>query len=267
MRKLLTFKSAVVGAWLLLVAIGCELESLEKPVIVPSVKREFYVDMFEQLSSQHRSLQLLLESIERQPCRNTIIDKSVVTSGQRLQVSLKSIVQPVDCLPGEAPAVAVADLGALPDGVYSLTIDLQNVVFNEGTLIVTRENYLLRMPRENGIALLRTELLRVPAQTIWGYAIWETAADEAIVQTFVFELQQLTQERAYRAGHYGHFTINPADGRVVVRQQPVTPTLRSFLYNLEAPNEAALRNLIDRYRRDYAGKIIIRLYDSNGQEW
>ncbi len=259
----------IVGAlWIFIIAMtGCELASSKDPIIVPDVEDELYVDMWEQLNSPTgRSLVVKIESIEEKNCLNYRLDYFFSRNGNRLKVSLNNIIEPNDCVPGNAPVKAEVSAGSLPSGNYGFDIDFKGLVVNNGTLSVTSESYVLDMKSEHGIVLLRDELLRVPDDVIWGYAAYQQSADEAIAVDFINEVKAISKLAiGNRAGYYGHFTISPLDGKVFVHEQP-SSNVKTFFYQY-TDNETTLKNLVADYRQTYGNQLTIKVFNAKGKEF
>lgn len=256
----------IVGTLLIFIIIaGCELASPKDPIIVPKVEDEFYIDLWERLDgTSGRNLIVKIESIKNEDCLNYRMDYFFSRTGNRLKISLNNIIKPTDCVPGEAPVKADVDAGSLPSGTYNFDIDFKSLVENKGLLSVNSESYLLDMKSEDGIVLLREELLRVPDNTIWGYVTFQQGQDEAAANDFLTDVQALGKAPTYRSGYYGHFTISPLDGKVFVDQQPTTSNIKTFLLEY-TDNDTVLKNLLDEYRQSYNNRLTIRLINSKGK--
>ena len=257
------FKRIIYLVLALALASGCDLTNPKDPIIVPEVSDEFYVDMWERLDGPlGRELVVKIESIEPERCLNYRIDHFFVRHGNRLQISLNSIVRPNDCVSGEATVKADVLVGSLPNGNHGMDIAFRNVVVNSGQLSINNESYLLDMKTEHGIILLREELLRVPNDAIWGYV----EAIPAVAEQFTNDLARISRPAdGYRAGYYGHFTISTIDRKVFIYNQPSADVAKSFLYAYTG-NESALKTLLNEYRQTYAGQLTIRLWNARGQE-
>lgn len=254
---------------LLIVTIiaGCELAAPKDPIIVAKVEDEFYIDMWEKLDGPSgRNLIVKIESIKNEDCLNYRMDYFFSRVGNRLKISLNNIIKPADCIPGEAPVKAGVDAGSLPSGTYEFDIDFKSLVENKGRLSVNAESYLLDMKSEDGIVLLRNELLRVPNNTIWGYVTFQQGQDEAIANEFLTDLEALSKTVTYPAGYYGHFTISPLDGKVFIHQQPITPNIKTFLLDY-SDSETSLKNLLAEYRQNHGSQLTIKLINAKGKEF
>lgn len=253
---------------LLLSAIAsCDLAEVGDAIIVSDVEDEFYIDMWENLASANgaRELVLKIESIEPANCLNYGIDHRFARAGNRLTVSLNQFIEPTDCLPGEAPVKADVNLGSLPSGNYNVNIDFRNTVENTGQLLVSPESYFLTMKSEDGIVLLREELLRVPEDVIWGYVAVQAGADEAVAEAFLADLQAISDEpQAFRSGYYGHFTINNLNGEVFIYEQPTDGSATNFLRQYTG-TASDLKTLVADYRDRHGAELIIQLFNAEGE--
>ena len=170
----------IVFLSLVLTFSACKLENLNDPIIVPLVDKEFSLDLWQVLGVNSPSnLELKIYTIEEEDCLNTMILSNYNRTGRNISLTLYDILDPEVCDPGPAPAQGtqlVAD--ATPD-VYTLTIELQDVVSNTGTLTVTDEAYQVVMEEENGTTWLHTKLQRIPRNALWGYLAYTNAEEES----------------------------------------------------------------------------------------
>ncbi len=266
MRRYSTLKYLVYALCVLAVS-GCDFSSLKDPIVISEVEDEFHIDLWENLGTtrEERSLVLKIESIQTEKCLNYKIDAPFSRDGNRLKVALNNIIQPLDCVAGEATVKADISAGYVSNGIYSFNIDLKNTVFNDGQLNVNSDSYTLNMYSENGFSMKHKELLRVPDGAVWGYVQYQQAPDEAIAKQFVEDLKTRSQNpTTYRSGYYGHFTIGAIDRVISVFEQPATPNTKPFLYHYtDEPNK--LKNLVETYRQQYDNRLTIKLYNSKGE--
>lgn len=253
---------------LLLLACGiasCDISDLKDAIIVPEVENEFYVDLWEDLSAPGGKVLLVkVESIKTEKCLNYRIDQQFTKTNNQLKIVLNNIIKPLDCVVGEATVKADVNIGDLPSGFYQLNMDLKNTITNEGYLAVENDRYEWDLNTKNGIKPRRKELLRVPENAIWGYVTYTQATDEATANQFVQDLKNISEVPIhYLTGYYGHFVINAADSKVTIHEQPAIA--KPFLYNYKSEEEK-LKNILSNYRRNYANRLTIKLYNGKGQE-
>ncbi len=261
-----TFTRIACVLLLLPILGGCDLADVGDAIIVPDVEDEFYVDIWEDLSTDNggRALILKIESIHPENCLNYSIDYRFDRTGNRLTVSLVDLREPADCEPGEAPVTADVNIGSLPSGNYAMNIDFRNTVENSGQLLVSPERYFLTMKTQNGIVLLREELLRVPENMIWGYVALQ-GAEAAAAAAFLEDLQAISdQPTGMREGYYGYFTIHSADSEVFVQDQPMDGSARTFLLEYTG-TQNNLKGLLADYRLQYGDQLPIRLMNAKGE--
>ena len=188
--------------------VGCDLTSIEEPIIIGELDDEFKVALWERLSPQNRSLELIIETLEIEPCQNAQILTSVLQNGNDFRVGLLDIERPSDCLPGEGPATANINLGQFEPGVYNLDINLKNTVSNEGQIVFRNNTYQINMVSKNGIQIKRGTLHQVPTSYFWGYFAYEEGQNE---ETQAEVLNGLADHGALiklEDGDYGYFRIS-----------------------------------------------------------
>ncbi len=258
----------IIKKWTVLMGImavlgGCDFSSLDDITIVPNVEDEFYLDLWEKLSPTERTLVFKVSTIKEEACKNHKIDFEYERNANRLLIQLNNIIKSLDCEPGKAPATADIDAAALTPGFYELKIELRNAVENTGQLSISGDNYLIELRKRNGVILARKELIKVPEKAIWGYVQYQQTADETIAKAFISDLKAVSTQKDYRNGYYGHFTID--NGTVRVYQQPDNNVLPFLQYATE--NEAAVKDLLEQYRRAYGSRLKIVLHNWQGQSW
>ena len=233
---------------LLLFASACELESLDDPVVVTDVEDEFYVDMWEELNANQRNLFFNIRTIENETCLNTTIATVFSKLGNELTLELNGIETPEDCLEGEAPALGSENAGQLSAGPYKIAINLQNTIFNSGQLDINQSRYLLNLETENGIKILRSVLLRVPENLLWGYIAYKQESQTSIAESFMTDLRTLTREISLPIGYYGYFTINQNAPQIQVSDSPNSEYLIPFFYSYDAEMEESIQNIVTEFR-------------------
>lgn len=264
MRKSTLIYCAV--AFLLISFFGCKVEELEDVVVVADVENEFFLDFWEDLSLDGRSLEFRIQTIREENCRNTLIDYRLHKSNSNIAISLRDIRQPATCDPGPAPAKIGIDVGSLKAGFYTFSIDLKNTVFNEGQLTTLNDRYLIRLETENGVQLVRKELFRVPDETIWGYVHYQSPDDEYGALQFINQVRELGSSIPFKQGYYGHFTVGNSGLIDTVHGQPEEGQVKPFLLSYRGGKQQ-LQNLIDQFRADYGAEITFRLYNSLGESF
>lgn len=255
-----------IFTWIIVLtaASGCNLSSLEDTVIVPDVDDEFYLDYWENLTPQGRFLEFRLRTIANESCSNALIDYDFKQSGRELSISINEIVRPEGCEPGEAPATAnIRSATPLPGGYYPLRVDLQGTVSNDGQVVVTSDAYNVDLDKGGGIVLLRPELLRIPDETIWGYAYYEDEALQPAADEFLDSLQSISKGRVLRDGYYGYFTMNKGALKFDNTVAPNSARTFSYWYDGE---KAALVELLEEYRANYGEGLEVKIFNTLGEE-
>ena len=158
-RKLYNWLILIV---VIIVASNCQLNSLEEPIIIADIQEEFKIEMQEVLTSGVRPLQFKVSSIEEEDCLNFTITTPVNKIGNKIGISIQEIIQPNDCQVGVGPAIGHANLGLMTGGIFDLTVDLKNTVFNDGQLILSDDIFQLKLFSQTGLKLPYTELIKLP---------------------------------------------------------------------------------------------------------
>jgi len=257
-----------VYLYLALALSGCKLDNLNDPIIVPLVDKEFSLDLWQTLGTNTLSnLELRMYTIEDENCLNTEILSNYNRTGRNISLTIYDILDPEVCDPGPAPATGsqlVTDAG--PD-VYTLTIELQDVVSNAGTLTVTEDAYQVIMEQEDGIIWLHTELRRIPADALWGYLVYTNTEEESRVASFVDDISNLGSELPLTNGYYGYFSVTDTGNITELKDAPTTSELATIMVKYVGETTQIDQKVIDFLETPGNEAIELVLLDSNGNEW
>lgn len=244
------------------VLTSCDFRSLRDPIVLTDVEDEFIIDMWEQITPEGRSFQLLIETIADQPCSNSTIDFSVDRTSTIFDISLEQIQEPADCAPGQAPALAQVDLGDLSPGFYPLNIDLRDAIVNKASLRVRSDAYRLDMDTEYGIKPLRSELRRIAPDHFWGYISYPGYLQSA-VDSLRSELETYGSYELPPDGYYGYFTI--ANRTLAIKDQPQHQPFMTWIMAMQEADKSTLQDMIDGFRAKHEPEgLRIGFYDGKG---
>lgn len=251
-----------------LLAAGCSLDS--DTVIVPDVEDEFYIELIEVFDNGNRAMNWKLRTIESVGCEGASISFSFKReAGQVLSLSINQILAPSDCVPADEPARSVVEMGALENGKYPVSVALREALNQDGILSVYDGFYQIELESDNGIIPLRNRLYRIPDRTVWG-VVGHEGTDElaAAADSFLEELNQLTQEQVLTNGHYGYFESTDQGERITFAEEGASSaaTTVNFQRLLQEGQKAAVIDLITSYRATHDG-LIISVFNTYGEEW
>ncbi len=255
----------IVGVLVLNIA-SCKLGSLDDPIVISDVEKEFYIDLRETLTVPGRQFYVDIRTIGMEPCLNSTIATELDRKTEGFDISINQINEPADCQQGEAPAIAAINLGPLSNRSYDFTIDLKNTIYNLGKLSVDQDRIVVEMQTEEGIIFLHDELLRVPNQTVWGFVAGDesTANEESL--NFVEDLEGLGNAPSYLKGYYHYYTIN-TDGSVVVNHEKVVDRnfVHSFIFNYTG-DKATMVDQLEAFRAAHSD-VDVYFFTAQGEEW
>jgi hypothetical protein len=257
---------SLLALGLLLSWSGCRIGSLDDPIIVADVEKEFYIDLWEELRPEGRNFVLVIKTIKEQECLNYHIDYDIERQGLHVRLSINEIIEPEDCNPGQAVATEKAVAGLLAPRNYDISIDLKNTAFNDGRLTVSGDRYQLDLETEKGIILVREELLRIPDNTIWGYAAYQQTDDEGKADSFLSDLGEIADKPSYLNGYYGYFTLVQNGQTVYLNNPPQTERIKPFIFHYDGPASNML-SLLEEYRNAYGDALNLKVFNTKGEEW
>lgn len=245
--------------------MGCQIDNLKDPIIIPGIEKELYIDLWERLLQTNNILSLQVETIEDESCTNVNIRTSLVQSNQYIDFDILSITQPNDCIPGEAPARGEALVGQLANGLYDINVHLQNEIASNAKLEVTPEYFRITPGAQIGFSWKHTELRRVPAQTLWGYV----SATESSLLSDALEAQAALMAMGAATGlpegYYGYFIIDN-NGNLEVKDAPTSPVLLPFLISYDGSDQAVTQ-LVQSLRQQSPAGLQISVFSGKGAVW
>lgn len=243
---------------------GCSFDNTGDPIIVPEVEKEFRVELREQLGPSPRRLQVLLQTVQLQPCINATIAHQLLPAPGLIRIDIAGIELPDNCPPGSAPALDTVQLSELTGNNLFFEVNLKNTISNEGTLRITDEAYTLNLATEKGLVVPHKQLRRIPDYIIWGYVGHSVPSAAGIAGQFVNEIFARSASANLQAGNYGHFSVAPGTGYITVADSPTDLTLRPFAFRFNG-NVDDLRNITEAYRNQYGALLQIKLLAVTGE--
>lgn len=250
---------------MIVLTCACKLNSLNDPIVVPEIDKEFKVDIWENLQPTGRTLVFKILTIKPENCENATVSYDYRQVGSLLTMSLNDINAPSDCNPGLSPASADIQAGYLSTGNYALNINLKNTVLNTGALHVNYEDYKIEMETEEGLTFVHRQLKRVPYSAIWGYVTYTENSQEANAQQMVDGIKSITNEANYPEGYYGYFNIAATNSEISVYNQPVTTLIKPFIYDFPGDVQV-LNDKLAELRSEAPAGVVVKLFNAKGQE-
>lgn len=260
MKQLNTIRWMLVGV-VAFALVGCKLESLQDPIIVTNIEKEFYINLWEELYPNSRNLRIDLQSIKNQDCLNYTIDYKWEAASNQFDLSINDITAPGDCLPGIGPATAKIGVGDLENQFFKMKIGLGETVVNEGQLLVNTESYTLQMDTEEGIIIPEKVLRRVPNHSVWGFVAYQNSADQSTASDLLEELRTFGTPITLTEGKYGYFSF--LDDKLLVSGAPETGQVSSFIIEYEG-DQKVIKEAVDNFRANHSGSVSLRVLTATG---
>lgn len=245
---------------------SCSVESLNDPIIISLVDKEFELEMIEDLSATDNNiLTIKIASLEDEDCLNA----SILTASNAIEgganITIFDIVTPDDCEAGMAPARGMESLGALEEGDYTLEIELQDVIKNIGTLEVSDSRYKINMETEEGITWQESSLLKMPETALWGYTSYSDVEMLDIANEFIQEIESISRDFEGQSGNYAYFSVENED-TFVINNMDFIGGVRSFVRMFNGTS-ADIDELVQRYNKQANEAIRFYIFDGKGNEW
>ena len=154
------------------------------------------------------------------------------------------------------------EIGKMELGVYDVDINLDNIVNNQGILLVEFDKYSLDLETTKGINLSHEVLMRIPDNSIWGYFAYDNDSLEEVSKDFLSFFSDFDDEN-FPAGFYGDFQVDNL-GNLILQSNIENHTyVKTFTFR-NVFEMSLLRGVIETFRNDYGDEIEIRIYTSNG---
>ncbi len=260
-------------AFILLVCISvytsaCKLNSLNDPIIISLVDKEFALELWQNLQSPTNSLEIRFETIDDENCLNSSILSSYRNHSDNLSLTIFEILQPENCDPGTAPAKGVESIHSITEYInYPLQIELQEVVNNTGSLTMTNTYYEVDMSDSNGINWKRTKLFRIPQDALWGYITYNGEEQLLTANDFIQTLQNEATTIPFNRGigYYGHFELSSTN-EITVKEAPEGEDSKVFLQSYNGSIEN-LEGLISTFRDTAPEGMELHVFDGKGKIW
>jgi hypothetical protein len=257
-------KKIFTGMLLTLFMVGCKKDMDSASGTEVKVKKEFNIQLWEKLTPAGGELQMIVNSIEPQPCPNTHLDYYVSIIDNKVTVTLKSFTVPTNCTGIAAYTTDTLSIGHLSNGAYKLAINLKDAVLNNGSLLVNSNLYVVNLQSENGIVVGSKQLSRIPENTLWGYVNYESSGTNK-AQYFVDSLRTICQPILLPNGQYGHFDVVNEALRMPANIQYARPITTTFFFKYDA-TEDKLNKLIQYFKLNN-NVLNIKIFSQTGKEY
>jgi hypothetical protein len=166
-----------------------------------------FISPYEEAGS--KSFTLSCRTEKTYSCSQASIFTTAVVNGRDITVALKYLeLSGCSSSATPVPARATASVGALDTGTYTFTINNGGRI-STGTLIVDSASFTITYAGANDVTIERTQLMRIPAHTIWGYASYSNPSMAGVANSFVDSFISFGAQLFNGApGYYGYFTFD-----------------------------------------------------------
>jgi len=244
---------------------SCRKDGDDTPIIDINIADQFSASPWEALSPNQREFILRIGTLSKQACADDTLDLNYERNGQRFIISINDIVSSNECIGDSAIIESSINLSSLSEGTYQLEINLRQEISNKVQLVVRQNQYELEMEIEHGISLPHSTLLRIPSNTIWGFAAYNDNKMAAAIEQFTEELMAITTTPTLDFGYYGYFSRYQGQSLQLDSRPEGFIGYETFA-RIATRDYSAVRNLANRYRTDYGSQVKIKVYTADGTE-
>ena len=240
---------------------SCNPDQNGQNEIIIDVDDDFQIRFLEDLSSPQEDLILVLESIRNSECQGDQLIAKVNNYSNAIRIEVDVIPSRIGCEPGSAPIRTEGHTGSLEIGKLPISINFQELIPNNGSMLIGDRSYQLEMETTHGFYLPYKSLNRVPENLVWGYISFGSVYRQ-FAQEFVEELRLIFKDQQLGLGNYGHFEVASDQKITVLGQEKETFNSQSFagFYSPEDLNQ--IQALIQDYKEKYTG---IKFYVINSK--
>jgi len=199
-------KMKVLSVMMLMALLSTSCLNTEEDRYLP-LPASFFVNMYEELHSDYRVFYLIIETEQKYDCDNYMIDyRWEMAADSTIAITLQQIYKPNFCYTSKGPARAIFAFSQSWDEVKLRFNAMGNKV--EARLNKDTVSYTLSMEDTETFKKRREQLMRVPANTIWGILEYNSLEMEAYADSFYIDLDTLGADSIFMEdGDYGYFEI------------------------------------------------------------
>jgi len=251
--------------WFIYLAIAClaSCSLIEEPeeITIVNIGTDYVLEVSQKLSPGPNPFQIDISSIETDNCQNSTIGLSTTHSGNDITLDLKDIINPNKCIRVSESVKANVDL-SLELGLYNIVVSLKDITQNQGILEVTEERFKMELETENGIVVLRQEILRIPDEYFWGQFKLNDIQELSAVKNFLVELQNDHSKNELSDGNYGYFKLN--SGSLQFENSEVGSLVENFIFK-ENHSFLQVKNAVSNFAERHPS-VDVQLFHSSGDK-
>lgn len=255
-----TYLLAAISALL----FSCESDSEEQ---INTLGTGISFSLAEYLDPQQKNLTFKFLTEKDFPCINYRITHQVQQVGNTIAVELTGIEKADVCLEAIGPATAFIDMSNLAEGDYELIIKVGEAITNQGTLTVTPQSYQVSMEEPEALIIENTELLRIPANVIWGTVRYNTQQKvKGLYDHLISSLRGVgAADKRLSEGNYYYFEVD-ASGRIRPKNAALDMAEEPFLMEFSGGDDQ-IANVLGQIESLYGEEAIVRVYNAKGEEF
>jgi hypothetical protein len=248
-----------------ILAFGCKLNKPNDQIDY-NIPDEFQLSLTEIRDSATgvADLAFHFKSTNLYDCSGVGIQNTFLFSGDKINISLQKVIQPLVCDGISAPAGALISIGKPKIGNFGCMVTLGGVVPNIGSLTVSAESVSLAFAESAGIVVRTADFRRTPTDAIWGWAGVEKDVDLPVLQQFLAELDAISAEHDFSNGIYADFRIDATHNFSSLLPKKSGFTTLDFLRKMTAPR-VELQALLAKYRNDTTHPMSIVFWTTAGR--
>ncbi len=266
MKKLLFYVFPLMSCFGVMLSSACKKNTDFQGNLI-DVSKDLNAKMWQTLNDNGGDFALVFSTTQTQKCNNTTINAFPNVYSNNVIITVKDLGVPTNanCYGSGDYARDTTVVAQLANGTYIFQLNLKDVVFNKGSLVVSDNKYALSMETQNGVNVDASDLMRVPSNVIWGLVNYDNGAD-AQVDLFMNDLKSLAHIVSLDDGEYGHFQLNKGVLSLPAETQTTRPNTKKFFMKLDNSIKN-LSDLVQKYQQQYGSKITFSVNTWNGKKF
>lgn len=227
-----------------------------------------YIDLefYEEFSPESSFLNFSLSTVESFPCSNFTLEAEVNHSNGHTEIQVSDIDVPDICITTIGPATQLLQMGATDEASARYTFWV-NDKRHEFEIIINDHHITLEQgsPFENHLLFNFDTLMRIPQNTVWGYAIFEQTSKEK--NDLWNELMEAFKDAGaedlwLEDGFYYYFSVTDNEIEFEnIKQENIT-----FHFQFDESLDV-LTELFHRINEQYETEIQLRLFNTKGERF
>lgn len=225
-----------------------------------TLNEDFELQLFERIEPNIRQLELVVRTVEKQPCENAEIALQSQVLQNGILLRLENILAPDEstCIPRETIITNEIPLSPFT-GNMDFIVQIKDIIEHRGLISSDPEAASFFLLDAEGLRISRNELFKIPSRLIWGSVGTEDRDKLPAMDAFFSTLESQCQKAQLKSGYYSYFEVDSSGDIEYLFGNP-SQYRRDFAY-IYTGDVRNLYTSLDTFRN---GELDIIIQASNG---